>query len=77
MQGECITMENKLNLSIEGMHCAACVRRVTAALSDLDGVRVESVAVGSAKVNFENDRTSLDQIVTAVDRIGFRAKANR
>ena len=70
-------MESKLDLSIAGMHCAACVRRVTAALSALDGVQVESVEVGSAKVCFDNGKTSPDKIVSAVDGIGFTARTSR
>ena len=69
-------MENTLQLSIEGMHCEACVRRVTNALSGVEGVQVESVEVGAAKVTFDNDRTSPAQIAAAVDRIGFTAKPN-
>jgi cation transport ATPase len=46
-------MENTLNLAIEGMHCGACVRRVTTALQGIEGVTVKSVEVGSAKVAFD------------------------
>jgi len=67
-------MGSKLNLSIEGMHCAACVRRVTDALSGVEGVEVESVEVGSAKVAFEPKQTSPGQIASAVNRIGFSAR---
>jgi copper chaperone len=75
-EGEFAAMENKLNLSIEGMHCAACVRRVTNALTGLEGVHVESVEVGSAKVAFDKARVSPDQVVAAVDGIGFTAHNN-
>ncbi|RRA50060.1 heavy-metal-associated domain-containing protein [Acidipila sp. EB88] len=37
-------------LAIDGMHCDACVRRVTQALGSLPGVRVESVKIGEARV---------------------------
>jgi cation transport ATPase len=46
-------MENTLNLAIEGMHCGACVRRVTTALQGIEGVTVKPVEVGSAKVAFD------------------------
>lgn len=75
-EGEIAAMENKLNLSIEGMHCAACVRRVTNALAGLEGIQVESVEVGSAKVAYDKVRVSPDQIVAAVDSIGFTAHAS-
>jgi copper chaperone len=69
-------MQSKLSLSIEGMHCGACVRRVSNALTGLEGVQVESVEVGSAKVTFDNGQVSPDQIVAAVNRIGFTTIAN-
>ena len=39
-----------LNLVIDGMHCAGCVRRVTTLLTKIDGVTPVTVAVGSASV---------------------------
>jgi copper chaperone CopZ len=67
-------MENTLNLAIEGMHCGACVRRVTSALQGVDGVTVESVEVGSAKVVFDAAATSAPEIAAALDRSGFPAR---
>jgi copper chaperone len=66
-------MKNTLTLSIEGMHCGACVRRVTDALQKVDGVEVDSVEVGSAKLAFNPEETTADQIAAAVNRIGFPA----
>lgn len=37
-------------LTIEGMHCDSCVRRVAHVLGGLPGVRVSSVEVGTAHV---------------------------
>ena len=37
-------------LTIEGMHCDACVRRVSQALGNLPGVRLQRVEVGQAQV---------------------------
>ncbi|WP_263352027.1 heavy-metal-associated domain-containing protein [Acidicapsa acidisoli] len=66
-------MKSTLTLSIEGMHCGACVRRVTDALQKVDGVEVGSVEVGSAKLAFNPEETTADQIAAAVNRIGFQA----
>jgi copper chaperone CopZ len=66
-------MQNTLNLSLSGMHCGACVRRVTAALEALPGVQVRSVEVGSARISFDPAQTEASRIVAAIDRIGFRA----
>jgi copper chaperone len=69
-------MENTIRLSIEGMHCGACARRVTNALAAVNGVRVDSVEVGSANVKFDPSKTSADAITAAVDRIGFTAQVD-
>jgi len=66
-------MSEQLRLNIQGMHCGACVRRVTAALSRIPGVKVESVEIGSAKVEFDSAATPASQIVAAVNDIGFTA----
>jgi copper chaperone CopZ len=65
-------MEN-VRIEIEGMHCAACIRRVTNALTGVAGVCVDSVEVGSANVNFDPAAIVPEQIKAAVERIGFQA----
>lgn len=69
-------MRDRITLSIEGMHCEGCVRRVT----DLQGVkRVEpgSVEVGSALMSFDPEWASAGEITTAVNRIGFTARVEK
>jgi copper chaperone len=70
-------MENKAKLSIEGMHCDACTRRVMNVLNGAEGVRVESVEVGFANVVFDAATIAPEQIAAAVDRIGFTAHIER
>ena len=67
-------MQNSLSLAITGMHCGACVRRVTDALQNVPGVQVNSVEVGSAQVAFDPGRAAIQDIVAAVGRIGFTAR---
>jgi copper chaperone len=66
-----------LSLSIEGMHCGACVRRVTNALSSIPGVDIENVQVGLAKVAYSPEMTSPQEITAAVNGIGFTAAEQR
>jgi copper chaperone len=66
-------MKSTLHLAIEGMHCGACIRRVTSALQSVKGVTVNSVEVGSAKVAFDSAETSEQNITAALDRNGFLA----
>ena len=62
-----------MKLSIEGMHCDACVRRVRKALEGVEGIQVEDVQVGSAVVNGapEKENTAIE----AVRKAGYKAQA--
>jgi copper chaperone len=67
-------MENTLNLAIEGMHCGACVRRVTSTLQSVEGVTVKSIEVGSAEIVFDAAETSAQDITAALNGNGFPAR---
>jgi copper chaperone len=66
-------MQDTLTLSIEGMHCGACVRRVTNALQTVPGVAIGSVEVGSAKLAFDPEEATPQEISAVVNGIGFTA----
>jgi copper chaperone CopZ len=59
-----------MELKIEGMHCGACVRRVTQALEKTAGVKVESVAIGSAVIETADAAAA----VAALQKAGFAAQ---
>jgi copper chaperone CopZ len=67
-------MQHTLRLSIEGMHCASCVRRVTVALQGIYGVKLGPVEVGSAEMTFRPEEANAEEIAAAVNRIGFSAR---
>jgi copper chaperone CopZ len=67
-------MPDTLKLSIEGMHCGGCIRRVTTALEAIKGVESASVEVGSARLNFHPEQTNAEEIAAAINRIGFSAR---
>jgi copper chaperone CopZ len=50
-----------LNLTIENMHCGACVRRVTQTLNALPGTHAEEVRVGGARVQTEADPKQIEE----------------
>lgn len=60
-------------LKVTGMTCGGCVSSVTRALVGVDGVHnVEvSLAGGEAKVDFDENMTSLDKLVAAVQESGY------
>ena len=65
--------QQSLTFAIAGMHCGACVRRVTSALQKLDGVEVVSVSLGSAEVRVSGEGAGEKEIADAIERIGFQA----
>lgn len=69
-----MSLETK-TLEIEGMTCASCVRSVEEAVKQQDGIKKASVNLASEKlqVTFDKDKTTLDAIITAVEKRGFGA----
>jgi copper ion binding protein len=66
---------NKLELEIDGMSCNHCVAAVSEALGELPGVSVDSVRIGSAEVSYQPDQVSPEQIVLAIEDVGYSAQA--
>jgi copper chaperone len=64
-----------LKLAIDGMHCHACVTRVTKALASLQSVQPVTVLVGSAELSYDPAVTSEESILAAVRKAGFEARA--
>ncbi len=64
-----------VTLEIEGMTCAACVRRVEKALSRVDGVVEASVnlATERARVTYRSGSASVSEIASAVVSAGYGA----
>jgi copper chaperone CopZ len=50
-----------LNLTIENMHCGACVRRVTQALNALPDTHAEEVRVGAARVHTDAEPAQIEE----------------
>ena len=63
-----------LKLKIEGMHCDACVRRVTTSLQKLPTVHLDRVSVGEAQVDFDAVHLQPQAVVDAINAIGFQAQ---
>lgn len=62
----------EFTLRIDGMHCGSCVRRVTQALNSTDGVQVEEVRIGAARLKSE-DRPPVDAAIAALGKAGYPA----
>jgi copper ion binding protein len=67
--------KTKLELRIGGMTCQGCVRTIEKKLSTVDGVEYAHVNLGAGTVAVEYDdaRAQPDQLIRAVEQIGFQA----
>ena len=64
---------SEFTLHIEGMHCGACIRRVSQALAGTEGVEVKEVRVGAARLASEQDPAPVDRAVAALAAAGYKA----
>jgi Cu+-exporting ATPase len=66
--------EERLELPIEGMTCSSCANRVEKSLNQLDGVAATvNFATERATVNFDPGRVAPEQLVGAVEQVGYAA----
>jgi len=64
----------EFSLKIDGMHCGSCLRRVTQALGSVEGLTVNEVTVGAAKLSSALESAPVEAAVAALGKIGFAAK---
>jgi len=65
-------MMGEFRLRIDGMHCGSCVRRVTQTLNSTEGVQVQEVRIGAARLESE-DRPQVDAAIAALAKAGYSA----
>ena len=67
----------EFTLRIDGMHCGACVRRVTQALSTLEGLKVEEVRIGAARLSTAVQPAPIDLAIAALSKAGYTAQLEK
>ena len=67
--------ESPIYIDIEGMTCGSCVSKVERLLKEVKGV--DNVAVDlknkKAKVKFETDTPSKEELIKVIEAAGFKA----
>ena len=58
-------------MKIEGMSCGHCLHAVRAALEAMNGVQVDDVQIGSARLTFDPERVSREEIIRNVEEEGY------
>src|SRR6266581_3106610 len=68
------TQRTEIRLELEGMTCASCAARIEKKLNKLDGVEATvNFATEQASVRYDSTRVKLEQLVAAVERLGYKA----
>ncbi len=69
------TNGQRVSLAIEGMACESCVKTVHERISALPGVVSTTVSLTekTARVIIQENKVSLDELITVVERAGFKA----
>jgi len=65
-------MMAEFTLRIDGMHCGACVRRVSHALAS-EGLDVKDVRVGAARIASDQDPAPVDRALAVIQKAGYSA----
>ena len=63
----------KTILTIEGMSCEHCVKRVIDAVSAIHGVKHVEIDLKTKKAAIEHDHADISEIIDAVSDLGFEA----
>jgi copper chaperone len=64
----------EFTLRIDGMHCGACVRRVSQALASAQGIEVEEVRIGAARLKSIEGPPPVQEALNALEKAGYTAR---
>ncbi len=65
---------SEATLKIEGMTCQHCVMRVKKAVEELPGVSRTEVAIGTARITYDESRTKELELEQAVEKAGYKVR---
>ena len=72
------TGKERVELSVEGMTCAACAARIEKVLNRVPGAEASvNFATESARISFDPGQSNPSALITAVERAGYRARVRR
>ncbi len=67
----------KLKLTIEGMACENCVKKVISALDTMPGVSKLNVQIGKATMEIDGVQATEEKVLSAIIDAGFTAKVKK
>jgi copper chaperone CopZ len=63
----------EFTLQIDGMHCGSCVRRASQALAAVEGVTVNEVRIGAARLSSTGEPAPIEAAIAALAKAGYTA----
>ena len=63
------------DVHIEGMSCSHCIDAVEGELKQIDGLTVEEVGIGRARVRYDASEVSPGAIESAIDEAGYSVQS--
>ena len=71
----------KATIQLETLTCPSCLQKIDNAVKFLEGVDKESVNVSfnssKVKLNFDEEKLSIDQIENAITALGYEVKKSQ
>jgi len=68
-------------IQLETLTCPSCAQKIDGAVKGLDGVDKDTIEVlfnsSRVKVDFDEDKVTIDQIEDAIKKIGYDVKRSR
>lgn len=64
----------RIELEVAGMHCGHCLQAVRQAITSVPTATVESIQIGSATVAIDESRTSVGDLIDAIQDAGYEAQ---
>ncbi len=69
------------SIQLETLTCPSCMQKIENTLKALDGIANDTIKVmfnsSKVKVEFEDDKLSIDKIEDAITRVGYEVKRSR
>lgn len=68
-------------IQLETLTCPSCMLKIEGAIKTLDGVDNDSINVSfnssRARLDFDEDKLSIDEIENAISKVGYEVKKSR
>lgn len=68
-------------IQLETLTCPSCMQKIEGAVKGLEGIEQDSVNVSfnssRVRLNFDADKTSIEQIEQAITKVGYEVQKSR